>query len=159
MPEPAAADDRRASVRNEPGSGEASTTHWRQCAAFTVFVDAAASEDGHERRQTRLYHDETGDETTLDGFDQTALVRWLVEHLDTTPANSPPSAKTETKPQGRAYLLHVEILAVRVMDRIDTRPDMGEQDIRVEARLRVAGSNQLIAALGAAVIGPLLDMP
>jgi hypothetical protein len=48
-------------------AGDATHGQWEQRAGFSVFFDVQPGEPGEPRRRTRLYHEETGDETTFPG--------------------------------------------------------------------------------------------
>lgn len=138
---------------------------WQQRAGFSVFFDAQATGPGGSgelRRRTRLYHEETGNETTLRGWEPTDWVRWILDRLGSA---QPPSA-----PAGAAAsLVSMEIVDVRlvgdpeprseaVQDRGDPQgasPRRGDDTVAVELQLRVTGMAELRQTLRAKVVGVL----
>lgn len=84
---------------------------WQQRAGFSVFFDALPTGPGGSgqlRRRTRLYHEETGNETTLRGWEPTHWVRWMLDRLG--------SAQPPSEPAGAAAsLVSMEIVDVRLV--------------------------------------------
>jgi hypothetical protein len=74
-----------ASPRPGP-AGETVRDRWEQRSGFSVFFDIQLDGPG---RRTRIYHEETGAETTLTSFEPTAWVSWMLERLRST---QPPAA-------------------------------------------------------------------
>jgi hypothetical protein len=122
---------------------------WQQRAGFSVFFDVQPTGPGGPgelRRQTRLYHDETGDETTFPGYEPTGWVRWMLDRLRS--AQPPSEAAGAT-----ASVVSMEIIDVRPAG--DPMPGAGEDSAGVELRLRVTGLAELHRMLGAKVVGIL----
>ena len=134
-------------AREPPGP-----TRWEQQAAFSVFVETAATPDGHRvRRRSRIYHEESGDETTLLGFDQDEITRWIVGHVG---ASADRSADVESyRPTGT---LQVGVIVVRVLERIARGDGGDDEEVRIELRLQVAGMSQLMGSLGEALVAALV---
>ena len=53
----------------------------RQQAGFSIFVDQVVDSEGRQHRETRLYHAESGIETTLAGVCPEAWVAWILERI------------------------------------------------------------------------------
>lgn len=147
------------------GRDEASTPpRWQQRAAFSVFVDTTDDADGHTIRQTRVYHEESGDETTFTGFDQTALVAWMVRRIDNSPTARSPiepagegtSGAAAPAPPTRTHLLRVDVMSVRLLERTATPQGSNDQDVRIEARLRIAELPRLLGSLGEVLIAAVV---
>jgi hypothetical protein len=124
----------------QPGAaGGAVSDRWHQRAGFSVFFDTQPDGPGEPRQRTRLYHEETGDETTFPGSEPTDWVKWMLDrlgsaHLPSEPVDVP------------ASLVSVEIIDARLVG--DPTPGVH----RVELQLRVTGMTELYRALGARVV-------
>ena len=144
---------------------EAVLGRWQQRAGFSVFFDTQATGSGASgelRRRTRLYHEETGSETTLHGWEPADWVRWLLDRLESAQAPSAPAGAT-------ASLVSMEIVDVRLAG--DPEPHLevaqaregpqgasprGSDDtVTVELQLRVTGMGELRQTLRAKVVGVL----
>jgi len=138
---------------------------WQQRAGFTVFFDAQATGPGGSaelHRRTRLYHEETGNETALRGWEPADWVRWILDRLGSALPPSAPAGAT-------ASLVSMEIVDIRlvgdpephrdiVRDRGDPpggSPRSGDDTVAVELQLRVTGMAELRQTLGAKVVGVL----
>ncbi|MGH3773800.1 MAG: hypothetical protein ACRDRW_20820 [Pseudonocardiaceae bacterium] len=75
---PGARGDSPGRVGREGGSASG---RWRQHAAFSVFVDSLADDAGRPVWRTRLYHEETGEETTVPGSAPLDWVRWIADRM------------------------------------------------------------------------------
>jgi len=53
---------------------------WRQHAGISLFFDRATDNRGETIEQTRVYHEESGDETHFPGFETTPWVDWILRH-------------------------------------------------------------------------------
>jgi hypothetical protein len=136
---------------------------WRQRAAFFVFVEASPRSEG-EARQTRIYHEETWEEVTLAGFDQSAVIGWIAGRLSSEPGDSSvegePSGATGPEPGApasfRSHLVRLELVQVGPAVRSGAaRGD--EQEMRVEVVLRVFGLGRLATSLGGLVVGEVFS--
>jgi hypothetical protein len=138
---------------------------WQQSAGFSVFFDAQTTGPGGSgelRRRTRLYHEETGNETTLRGWEPTDWVRWILDRLGSAQSPSAPAGAT-------ASLVSMDIVDVRlVRDPESCRKDIqdrggpqgassrgGDDAVAVELQLRVTGMAELRQTLRAKVVGVL----
>lgn len=118
---------------------------WRQQAGFSVFFDTRPGLPGQLRWQTRLYHEESADESTFSGNEPTGWVRWMLDRLGSAqprlhPVDSPVS------------LVSMEIIDARL---IGDPKGIGDDCVKVELQLRVTGLDELHRALGAKVVGVL----
>lgn len=123
---------------------------WTQRAGFSVLFDHTAAADDVWR--TRIYHDETGQETVLAGADALRWPRWILARL--TPHRKPdgeyagwPSA---SDPAATVHDVAVEIVEVRLLDRSAEAADI--ERARVVVDVRVRGLAALEQRLGTAVI-------
>jgi hypothetical protein len=98
----------------------------RQRAGFSIFVDQVVDQGGGQRWESRLYHAESGAETTLPGASPDQWLAWVLEHLGTQ----------ATLTEGRREPIHpaVEVLAVEVLDVTVTE----ESATRAESTHRIA---------------------
>lgn len=123
--------------------GSSSRGRWRQHAGFSVFFDSVAGDAGGPVWRARLYHEETGDETTMPGGVLSDWVRWIVDRAGPVPDLSDVGgAGTGT--------LSVEVLSARIVAGPAIDDDI--ENLRVEAELRVSGLSALRWALPATVI-------
>lgn len=131
----------------------AGATRWEQQAAFSVFVETAATANGQRvRRRSRIYHEESGDETTLVGFDEEEITRWIVGHVGPSTDKS-----TNVAAYRPTNTLQVGVIVVRVLERIARSDDGDDEEVRIELRLRVAGLSQLVGSLGEALVSALVS--
>ena len=133
--------------RQPPGTaGDTTPDRWQQEAGFSVFFDLQPGEPGGPERRTRLYHEETGDETTVRGWEPAGWVRWMLGRLRSAP---PPSEAAGAA----ASVVSVEITDVRLAG--DPASAAGGDTVAVEVRVRVTGLAELHRMLGARVAGVL----
>jgi hypothetical protein len=125
-------------------AGGAVPDRWQQRAGFSVFFDTQPGGPGELRRRTRLYHEETGDETTFPDSGRTDWVRWMLDRLGSAQPPSEPAG-------GPASVVSMEIIDVRLAE--DPMPGADDDSVGVELRLRVTGMAELHRALGARVAG------
>lgn len=132
------------------------SARWEQRAGFSLFFDVSHDDEGREHWQTRLYHEEAGDEATLPGARATLWTSWLLDRLG--PAGNEPArpAGASTLAGQRVHDLTVEIVGARLAGG-DSVPEGSRSDaVRVEVELRISGLPDLQRALGAAVIDAVL---
>jgi hypothetical protein len=124
---------------------------WRQRGGFSVFFDDQSpglDRPGELPRRTRLYHEETGGETTFTGWRPTAWVNWILDRLGSAPPLSP-SEPTDAA----GSLVSMEIIDARLIG--DPAPVAGDDAVAVELRLRISGMTDLNRTLAARVVGVL----
>jgi len=127
-------------------SGKPAPGRWEQRAGFSVFFDVQPGGPGELLRRTRLYHEETGDETTFSGWEPTDWVRWMLDRLR--------SAQPPSEPAGEpASLVSMEVIDVRLVGDQARGPE--DDTVAVELQLRVSGMAELHRTLAARVVGVL----
>jgi hypothetical protein len=140
-------DSGSADCRQPSGPSEDSVPgRWEQRAGFSVFFDVQPSGPGGLLPRTRLYHEETGDETTFSGWEPTDWVMWMLDRL----RSAQPASEQAGEP---ISLVSMEIIDVRLVG--DQAPDPGDDSVAVELQLRVSGMAELHRALAARVVGVL----
>jgi hypothetical protein len=118
---------------------------WHQDAGFSVFFESRSGLPDELRSRTRLYHEESAEETVVVGSEPTAWVRWMLdratsEQLVSKPVHAP------------ATLVSLEIVDARMA----ADPNGASDDsVRVVLQLRVTGLDELHRAVGARVVGVL----
>jgi hypothetical protein len=118
---------------------------WRQQAGFSVFFDTRPGLRGQLRWRTRLYHEESADESTCLGNEPTGWVRWMLDRLG--------SAQSRLQPvESLISLVSMEIIDAHL---IGDPKGIGDDCVKVELQLRVTGLDELHRALGAKVVGVL----
>jgi hypothetical protein len=129
----------------QPGpADDAEPGRWQQQSGFSVFFDIRPSDAGELLWQTRLYHEETGDEITFPTSQPTEWVRWMLSRLESA---QPSSERASTL----ASVVSMEIIDVRLA--ADPVSAAGDDSVGVELQLRVTGMAELNRALGARVVG------
>jgi hypothetical protein len=118
---------------------------WRQQAGFSVFFDTRPGLPGQLRWRTRLYHEESADESTLLGNEPTGWVRWMLDRLG--------SEQLRRQQVGSP----VSLVSMEIIDaQLSGDPKgIGDDCVKVELQLRVIGLDALHRALGAKVVGVL----
>jgi len=120
---------------------------WQQRAGFSVFFDIQPAGPAEPRRRTRLYHEETGDETTFPGWAPAAWVRSMLDRLGSAQPLSEPTGAT-------ASLISMEIVDARLARNSAPADD---HSVTVELQLRVTGMAELERMLGARAVGVLFS--
>lgn len=123
----------------------------RQRAGFSIFVDQVVDQAGRQRWESRLYHAESGAETTLNGASPDQWIAWVLAHLRTE----------ETFTEGCREPIHpaVEVLAVEVLDVTVTEESASpaESTHRIAARvvIQLSGLSRLQRDIGSRVLSQL----
>lgn len=118
---------------------------WRQQAGFSVFFDTRPGLPGQLRWRTRLYHEESADESTFLGNEPTGWVRWMLHRLG--------SAQPRLQPvDSQVSLVSMEIIDAQL---IGDPEGIGADCVTVELQLQVTGLDELHRALGAKIAGVL----
>jgi hypothetical protein len=127
----------------QPGpADDAEPDQWQQQGGFSVFFDTRPTAAGELLWQTRLYHEETGDQITFPDSQPTEWVRWMLSRLE----SAQPSWASAL-----ASVVSMEIIDVRLAG--DPVSGAGDDSVGVELQLRVTGMAELNRALGARVVG------
>jgi hypothetical protein len=141
-----------------PGAGPAAEgtgeVGGQQAGGFSLFFDAVRTEEGEEAWQTRVYHEESGQEVVLQGIDPEPWASWILSHaLPEVGRRGAPPGET---PPGASLVHH---LIVRI---IGARLAQGEgaeghsEGLCVEVRLQVSGLPEIEQALGRAALAAVL---
>ena len=125
----------------DPGLGPSHTrAKARQLAGFTVFFDSLEESDRTPGAwQVRVYHDETGDEVSLDGAQPGPWVTWILDKALAV----------------RGPALHQLVVTIEGARELAPSAD-DEQTRAVEVTLRVDGLPELERALGRATVEAVL---
>lgn len=126
----------------------------RQAGGFSLFFDVVHDERGEKLWQTRIYHEESGQEVVLPGIESGAWAAWILSHAlpDVERARAPSSPS----PQDRPSLHNVRI---RILGAALTEGRAGtghEDDLSVEVRVEVSGLPEVEHALGKAALGAVI---
>jgi len=126
----------------------------QQAGGFSLFFDAVRDEEGEEVWQTRVYHEESGQEVVLPGIEPGPWATWILSHaLPEVGRRGAPPGET---PLGPSLVHH---LIVRI---IGARLAQGEgaeghsEGLSVEVRLQVSGLPEIEQALGRAALVAVL---
>ena len=138
-------------MEQEPGN-VLGDSNWRQHAGFSLFFDTVTPNEGSPTWQTRLYHDETGNEALLPGIDTTAWVTWIIERAELPDiANAPSIAPDFRAPPPdlntaapsaltAPYNAQIEILDIQVFEALTTPPEKTEKRLIAETRFQISGA-------------------
>lgn len=119
---------------------------WHQVAGFSVFFDSRSGLPGELCSRTRLYHEESAEQTTVVGDEPTAWMAWILDRVRSARPLSEPLQDAQVS------LVSMEVVDVRMAGDAD---GVGGDSARVELRLRVIGLDELHRAVGARVVGVL----
>jgi hypothetical protein len=123
----------------------------QQAAGFSLFFDAMRDEEGNDVWQTRVYHEESGQEVILPGTEAGPWASWILSRA--TPEIGPRGGSPEETP-ARPSLVHHLIVKI-----IGARLAQGEAaggHFSVEVRLQVSGLADIEQALGRAALVAVL---
>ena len=81
----------------------------RQQAGFSIFLDQMVDAQGRQQWETRLYHAESGVETTLDGASPEEWIGWILERIGRTEIGI-------AEPQRARWQATADVLSVEVLD-------------------------------------------
>jgi hypothetical protein len=129
----------------EPKPGSAGR---RQKAGFSVFLDQVTDEQGRHVWETRLYHAESGAETTLPGVSPEQWIVWILERLSAGGLSWPGA-----KPGRRRAV--VEVASVEILDLVveeDPEDLDGTHAIKAQVIVQLNGLGRLERAIGAQVL-------
>jgi hypothetical protein len=142
----------------EPGAGRAAEgtgeADRHQAGGFSLFFDAVRDEEGNEVWQTRVYHEESGQEVILPGTEAGPWASWIL-------SRALPEAERRVVPPGEAPRgpSPVHHLIVRIISARLTQGEGAEgssEGLSVEVRLHVSGLPEMEQALGRAALVAVL---
>jgi hypothetical protein len=125
----------------------------QQAAGFSLFFDEVRDEEGNEVWQTRIYHEESGQEVVLPGIEPGPWTSWILSHA--LPEAGRGGQPGET-PLGPSFAHH---LMVRIMGAQLAQGGGVEgrsEGLSVEVRLEVSGLPEIEQALGRAALVAVL---
>jgi hypothetical protein len=126
----------------------------QQAGGFSLFFDAVRDEEGEEVWQTRVYHEESGQEVVLPGIEPGPWASWILSHaLPEMGRREAPSAETAAGPPSIHHLV-VRIIGARLArgEGAEGRSEV----LSVEVRLQVSGLPEIEQALGKAALAAVL---
>jgi hypothetical protein len=142
------AQDRGGPTPNAPSETEAGAIGRRQRAGFSLFLDQVTDEHGQHVWESRLYHAESGVETTIPGASPDAWIAWILDQLGGAAVVWPDAGS-----RGRRAVMEmasVEIVDVWVED--DPGDERGVQLIKAEVTVQLTGMGPLEREIGSQVI-------
>jgi hypothetical protein len=77
--------------------GAVNSPHWRQQAGFTLFFDYQKGEEGVQEWRTRVYHDESGEETQFSTLSPKSWLDWMARTGKLLIPELQPSVETQLK--------------------------------------------------------------
>jgi hypothetical protein len=135
----------------EPAEEEPRASAWRQQAGFSLFFDQVGEEEGNQEWRTRVYHDESGEETSFSETEPASWVKWIIERAELPAVEEPvpaePEITTEPAPalpnvveagEPEPQTTQIQILDVHVAE---SGPSSGvpEKRIMAEVHFHLAG--------------------
>lgn len=126
-----------------------STLSWRQQAGFSLFFDYVTDESGEQQWQTRVYHDESGEESVLAGVKTPSWVNWILERagltlapeaiaIQETDVSISPTSDTAPPAKSARYEAQIEILGVQITQ-AELSSDQPERALMAEIDFRISG--------------------
>jgi hypothetical protein len=143
---------------DEPGAGRAAEgtgeAGRQQAAGFSLFFDAVRDEEGNEVWQTRVYHEESGQEVILPGTEAGPWASWILSRALPEPGRrGAPPGETPPGPSLVHHLI-VRIIGARLVQ--GERAEGYSEGLSVEVRLQVSGLPEIEQALGRAALVAVL---
>jgi hypothetical protein len=121
----------------------------RQHAGFSVFLDQIIDESGETHWETRLYHAESGAETTLPGKAPDQWISWIVDRMR-------PAGRAGMPPEAAENQAAVEVASVEILDVTFLGDDAagGESLHTIKAQLvvQLSGLASLEREIGSSVL-------
>lgn len=151
---PLSLEQREVGEEAEPAEA-ASEPVWRQHAGFSLFFDYAMDESGRQSWQTRVYHEESGDETVLPGVNTADWVNLVLQQAQLPSMDEPASVATVPAPTEKGetpakpvkpHKANVEIVDVQVEEMEPLSGSIGNRMmVAVHFQLSGPGATDLIA--------------
>ncbi|MFQ5473951.1 MAG: hypothetical protein ACE5FA_13865, partial [Dehalococcoidia bacterium] len=115
---------------------------WHQHAGFSLFFDYVTDEHGEQVWQTRVYHDESGEEMLFSGIEPAPWVNWVLEQSELPIAGELAPTETEAAPPSAPVTPHdaqIEILDVQVSE-VQTPVGVREKKLLAKVSFQISGS-------------------
>jgi hypothetical protein len=136
-----------------PAAERMSERSGQQAAGFSLFIDAVRNQEGNEVWQTRVYHEESGQEAVLPGIEPGPWASWILSHA--LPEVGRGAALGET-PLGPSFVHHLIVRIIGAQLAEAERTEGRSKGISVELRLEVSGLPEIEQALGRAALVAVL---
>jgi hypothetical protein len=132
-------------------SGQHGSARRQQKAGFSLFIDQLLDEAGNPRWESRLYHNESGVETTFADAAPDEWIAWILERLGT--ADSTGALIERANRQTTVEIASVEMLDVS----IEADESEAESIHTIKARLvvQLSGIARLEREIGSRVLGEI----
>lgn len=129
----------------------------RQAGGFSLFFDVVRDERGEKTWQTRIYHEESGQEVVLPGIESGAWAAWILSHA--LPDVEHPGASDHPPPPEppSVHNLWIRILGASLAGGSGRAGH--DEDRSVEVRVQVSGLLEVEQALGRAALGAVIAAP
>lgn len=126
--------------------------HRRQQAGFSIFLDQVADDVGDNHWETRLYHAESGAESSLPGASPDEWVAWLLQQMASTGINQTAAARGPAPASVR--VASVDILDVHLSNEvIDGAAEI--QTITAHVVIQVSGMAGVEREIGSRILNGL----
>jgi hypothetical protein len=135
----------------ERGNGEEEVGA-RQAGGFSLFFDVVRDDRGEKTWQTRIYHEESGQEVVLPGIESGAWAAWILSHA--LPEVEPRAAAGPPPESPSVHTLRIRILGAALTSPAGATGD--DEDRSVEVRVQVNGLPEVEQALGRAALGAVI---
>jgi len=126
----------------------------RQQAGFSVFLDQIVDESGETHWETRLYHAESGAETTLPGASPDQWIGWILDRMR-------PVSAEELRPESGTSRAAVEVVSVEILDVTFVGDDAPGpeplQALKAQLVVQLTGVAELEREIGSRVLRGLAD--
>lgn len=127
--------------------------HRRQQAGFSIFLDQVADDVGNNHWETRLYHAESGAESSLPGASPDEWVAWLMQQMASTGIDR--TAAPEGTAPASVRVASVDILDVHLSNEvIDGAEEI--QTITAHVVVQVSGTAGLERDIGSRILNGLM---
>jgi len=121
----------------------------RQQAGFSVFLDPIVAKSGETHWETRLYHAESGAETTLPGTAPDEWISWILDRMR-------PAATAGMPPEEATSRAAVEVASVEILDVTFLGDDAADGEslhtIKAQLVVQLAGVARLEREIGSRVL-------
>ena len=118
-------------------------------AGFSVFLDQIIDESGETHWETRLYHAESGAETTLPGKAPDQWISWILDRMR-------PAATAGMPPEGAKNRAAVEVASVEILDVTFVGDDAADGEslhtIKAQVVVQLSGLARLEREIGSSVL-------
>jgi hypothetical protein len=126
----------------------------QQAAGFSLFFDAIRDEAGNEVWQTRVYHEESGQEVILPGAEAGPWASWILSRaIPEVRRRGGPPEETPSRPSLVHHLI-VKIIGARLAQ--SEGAEGQSERFSVEVRMQVTGLPEIEQALGRAALVAVL---